>query len=251
MCHTLNTKGGIFLSLCVMALQEQIISCPSGPVLHRYLCHYKPRAVGSDKLSESLLRFKQGYSLDLQAWTECAQTVLTSVLDRTTTLVRALSHQEILITNPPYTPLDLLGSKLAHQCSGKYTPQCLLKKRTTKPLKLFSRAERQNELNQVYQVNPELISTSSNTIMILDDILTSGTTIRAIAEAFFQVAPEKVISAFTLAYTENSASLNDKLILRSFTYQWDQHTGWAPAEESTNYYGALSTLKQKIFNDAF
>lgn len=237
--------------LYVMALQEQIISCPSGPVLHRYLCHYKPRAVGSDKLSESLLRFKQGYPVDLQAWTECAQAALANNLDKQTTIIRALSHQELTVINPPYTSLDILASRLAFQCAGQYLPQGLVKQRPTIPMKMLSRAERKKELHHVYTVGQKLISSSCRAILVLDDILTSGSTVGAIIEALNAVVTNKSISVFTLAYTEKYASLNDQLNLESYTYQWDHVSGWAPVGEPEEFYGAVSSLKQKILNNSF
>lgn len=234
-----------------MALQEQIISCPSGPVLHRYLCHYKPKATGADKLSESLLRFKCGYPVDLQAWTACAQASLASFLDQHTLLIRALSHQELVIVNPPYTSLDILGSRLAYQCGGRYFPQGLVKQRSTLPLKTLSRAARKKELHEVYTIQHQLVSDSCSAILILDDILTSGATTCAILGTLREAGIRKPISVFTLAYTEKYIPLDDHLNLRSYTYQWDQASGWTQAEESAEYYGAVSALKQKILNDSF
>lgn len=234
-----------------MALQERIIASPSGPVVHHYLCHYKPRAVGADKLSESLLRFKQGYPVDLQAWTECAQAALVTVLDPQTTIIRALSHKELTIINPPYTSLDILASRLAFQCAGQYLPQGLAKQRPTMPMKMLSRAERKKELHHVYTVGQKLIFSSCEAILVLDDILTSGSTVGAILEALDAAVTGKSISVFTLAYTEKYALLNDRLNLESYTYQWDHVSGWNQMEESADYYGEVSGLKQKILNDSF
>lgn len=206
--------------------------------------------VGADKLSESLLRFKRGYPTDLLAWTECAQAELAPVLDQHTIIMRALSHQELIILNPPYNSLDILASRLAFQCAGQYLPQGLVKQRPTKPMKSLSRAERKKELQQVYMVKENLISSSCQAILVLDDILTSGSTVGAIIEALNAVT-DKSISVFTLAYTEKYTSLNDQLNLESYTYQWDHVSGWAPVGESEEFYGTVSSLKQKILNNSF
>jgi predicted amidophosphoribosyltransferase len=234
-----------------MALQERIIACSSGPVVHRYLCHYKPKATGADKLSESLLRFKCGHPVDLQAWTACAQASLASILDQHTLLIRALSHQELIVVNPPYTSLDILGSRLAHQCGCRYFPQGLVKQRSTLPLKTLSRDARKKELHQVYTIQYPLVSHSTSAILILDDILTSGTTACAILGALRAAGIRKPISVFTLAYTEKYIPLDDHLNLQSYTSQWDQASGWTQVEESVEYYGAVSRLKQKILDDSF
>lgn len=52
-----------------MALHQQFLK---GTLNHYYLCHYKSKAAGSDRLSQSLLRFKSGCDVDVDAWSSCA-----------------------------------------------------------------------------------------------------------------------------------------------------------------------------------
>lgn len=223
-----------------MALQSQLLF---GNLLHYYLCHYKSKAAGSDRLSHSLLRFKSGCAVDVEAWCSCAVEELSKLsLLEDTLVLRALASSEF--TAQEESGLDRLGARLQQELKFYYQPALLSKSRITRPLKQLSKTERGPELADAY-----LFSTPYNiewsTVLILDDILTTGATMHAITTAIRQKLPEIQVLGFTLALSEKTAPLNTSISLQSNAYKWQQPGGWIMQETDPDYI-SLESLKTAI-----
>ncbi|MBN8650625.1 MAG: hypothetical protein J0L67_04325 [Cytophagales bacterium] len=224
-----------------MAMQSQLLF---GNQSHYYLCHYKSKAAGSDRLSQSLLRFKSGCDVDVEAWCSCAVEELKKLsLPENTLVLRVLSSSEV--TTQEVTGLDRLGARLQQELKVHYQPALLSKTRTTRPVKQLSRAERSTELADAYLFNtPYNIELEWSTVLVLDDILTTGATLQAITKAIRQKLPKIQVLGFTLAFSERTAPLNTTISLQSNAYKW-QPGGWIMQETDPDYI-SLESLKTAI-----
>lgn len=232
-----------------MGLQIQKLEFNSEEFTHYYLCQYRPLSVGLDDLSRSILNFKCGRQPDVEAWTECSVSELEQVhIKKDCLILRVLSSTEKIINDASDTPLDYLGIQVAKNLNAHYIPSLLKKTRATSQVKFLSLAERAAELSDVY-VFDTLNSDVPSQVLILDDILTTGTTVQAVIHAIRSVWHSCPIQIFTLASTDYHAKLNMSVQLSSYAYAWEIEKGWKVAEDESKYSSELASLKSKIFAD--
>ncbi|PZR26808.1 MAG: hypothetical protein DI538_26210 [Azospira oryzae] len=105
------------------------------------------------------------------------------------------------------------------------------------------------ELNEVYQFRPNEAAHDQH-YLILDDILTTGTTAFAIARAIVDVEKDARITIFTLAKVDYDTQLNETLMFYNEMYHWENRNGWEVNEEELKY-NQLQSLKNKILKDEF
>lgn len=234
-----------------MSLQCEFLEHHSEIFNHYYLCHYRPQAHGLDELSKSLLNFKRGWPLDVAAWTECSISELCKIgINKGCLILRALNSNEIAV-DKPNSPLDDLGRKIASALKGDYIPECLVKRRRVRKLSLLSRTERELELSDNYVFDGTRAKRYYSEILILDDILTSGTTLRSIIDAIRLAFPTCLVQSFTLASTDKQARLNQSIHLSSIGYEWKSEKGWLIVEDKPADYSQIGRLKSKILTDSF
>ena len=201
-----------------MRLQETTIFFQRNRYRHYYLCHYLPLCSGIDTLSRSLLKFKRGSQPDLANWIDRTLRGFLEApapLPPNTLLIRALRHQETRPVSDPPSSLDQLGYALARQLSTAYLPHLLYKTHTTPLNQALTREERTAGLQDVYQVDPTALLTTPTpgsailpatptpptSILLLDDILTTGATILSILQPLKNAFPDCTVTIFTLAKT--------------------------------------------------
>jgi predicted amidophosphoribosyltransferase len=181
---------------------------------HFYLCPYLPLTAGQDALSHSLLNFKQRIQPDLDAWIDCSVQLLGALpFSPDTIILRALRHDETTARIDFPSALDLLGNSLATHLRCRYLPTLLSKSRPTLSGKYLTRRGRRSQLQDVYQListPPSPMSgaadpapgahnlTPSTPFLLIDDILTTGTTMRALIGTLRRHYPECPIKTFTL-----------------------------------------------------
>jgi hypothetical protein len=106
-----------------MGLQIQHLEYKSEEFTHYFLCHYRPLSVGLDDLSRSLLNFKGGRQLDVEAWTDCSISELEKVpIKKDSLILRVLSSTEKIIHSVNDTPLDYLGKQVSEKFNACYSP---------------------------------------------------------------------------------------------------------------------------------
>lgn len=220
---------------------------------HYYLCNYKPVRAGADKMSQSLVKFKQGVQFHVDAWSECAvQELVKNNLASSDKIIRARSSAEFGESKDDDSPLSLLCRKLANAVGGVYEENLLLKTRATVPLKGLSLRERELEMKDVYQFNADKLKQFKNqSIMLVDDIYTSGTTVRAILRALLLFKAKLKVTIFTLAYTDYAAELNKQNTFAAGPYQFVPDIGWSMVAESDEHLFELPLLKRMILTDNF
>jgi ATP-dependent DNA helicase RecQ len=167
-----------------------------------YLAHYKPRSRGgNDRLSSYLLSFKDGNKDAVKHWIQYAKGEFKKSELKFDVVIRALGSQEISYT--PGHPLDELGQEIARLTKAKYTPQILQKKHANEPLKRLSAAGRHEALRGIFNFDPGSIAENAK-ILIIDDVITTGATIKEICRTIKASRPDVVTHLFTLTKTYDS-----------------------------------------------
>jgi predicted amidophosphoribosyltransferase len=211
-----------------MGLLTSKIKCGDTRFTHFYLCPYLPLTAGADALSKSLLKFKQRIQPDLNAWIDCSAQLLGQLFfSPDTIIIRPLRHDETFARPEFPSALDLLGLSLATHLRCRYLPTLLTKSRPTLPNKHLTRHERTSQLRDVYQLTPipaspaaarsPALAPATTPFLLIDDILTTGATMRALIGAIRHVYPDCPIRAFTLTradYTQRAALTPAGTLLR-------------------------------------
>jgi predicted amidophosphoribosyltransferase len=222
--HGLNIQFSVIL----IVLHTTSIDYFNSSFRHYYLCDYLPLSAGKDTISRSLLKFKHRTQPDFSTWIGCALETLHEIsLTPDTIILRALHHDEMTISVFP-TALDFLGHALAGHFGCRYLPSLLRKSRPARPCKELSRRQRKTELRGIYSLDPAALpATSANPyselplpvsaapsrvlspnppFLLIDDILTTGTTIRMIIRPLRRTFPLSLIRIFTLARANDAPS---------------------------------------------
>ena len=185
-----------------MGLQETSIFFQKTRYRHYYLCRYLPLTSGIDTISRSLLKFKRGAQPDLDNWLTRAITSFKAkpvTLPPDTIIIRALHHKETRAAEPRLTSLDLLGQTLATHFHFPYLPGLLHKTRPTTRIQGLTRIQRQTELQDVYYLSPTPPIPAAPSLLLIDDILTTGATAGTIIHTLRNTCPTADITLFTLA----------------------------------------------------
>ena len=248
-----------------MGLQTKSILYQHSFYPHHYLCNYLPVSAGRDTLSRSLLKFKHGLQPDLDGWIDCSLELLAALpFPEGTIILRALQHDETIVQEEGPASMDFLGQALATCFHCHYQPALLRKSRITQPNKGLSRGQRRTELNDVYTLADPAITpgpgdqpalTSLHPLpappfLIIDDILTTGTTARMIIRAIRRHYPRSPLRVFTLAKADYDPTLNYSTPLRGQNYHLHQGIGWQVDEDEADYYSG-ENLRKWILADIF
>jgi orotate phosphoribosyltransferase-like protein len=165
-----------------------------------YLSYYfKAHSDKEDFTSQKLLAFKDGLEPWTSKWIAIARNLNWSKF-HCDLIIRVLNSEETGVTSS--TSLDRLGVELSGKGIAAYVPSCLYKIRPTRPLKFLKREERFDEINEVYRYKQT--SEKCSSILLLDDILTTGTSIREIRRAVEQVNGPTYLALFVLGKTYDS-----------------------------------------------
>jgi len=169
-----------------------------------FLVHrFPPNTTYEDGYTDYIKRFKNNDKLIIDAWSVVVSKEINNHI-KCEYLVRVLGHNELTATND--LPLDILCNQIENNCGIEYLKKALTKKRKTKQ---FSKARlgvsgRKAELEDNYSFSYAGI-TKNPTILLIDDVSTSGTTANSIAKAIKIQLPEAKITFLALGQTTNPA----------------------------------------------
>lgn len=190
-----------------------------------YLCGYIPGRLGSDGLSGSILAFKEGTPREMAMWTAFAVEAFAQLdIDPDDLILRALSHSETEVDNESdsRSPLGTLCRSLADVYGCTYRNDILAKRRPTRRLRSLGRDDRWKELNGEYTIDREGSRLDFRKVWLVDDVITTGATARAIWKACLSPWPDMVLQVFALARTAHVPGTNDGLELESPGFAWKE-----------------------------
>jgi len=111
-------------------------------------------------------------------------------------IVRALGSSELAAQ--VNGPLDRLCEAIAQQSGATYAPELLMKTRTTRTLQgLGGRMGHRKELAGAYEFQGSGVKPDSR-ILVIDDIMSTGSTLEAVGSAIKKALPNSEIVAFVL-----------------------------------------------------
>lgn len=104
-----------------------------------------------------------------------------------------------------YNQVDLVARPLAHELGWEYVPQALWKTRETRSQVGLSISQRNENVRNVYQADPAKVKRKS--ILLVDDVSTTGSTINSGTEALLSAGAQEVY-ALTIARALSHHDLN-------------------------------------------
>lgn len=172
----------------------------AGLVEAYHLLYYMPDRNDVTDWTDRILNFKSKSNID--DYNLITELVANAVLDLNLHfdyVTRVLRHNETeALVNAPI--IDFV-KRIANVANATYCPQLLNKNRTTRSLHtLPTLKERQEEIRDVFFVNDDL-NLNGKTLLIIDDITTSCTTITEMVKTLKKKWPEINIYLLCLART--------------------------------------------------
>ena len=196
----------------------------SGYVSVKHLGYYfKTHDSRFDEISKLLLNFKDGNREAIKLWVKYATKTLGPYIPswpggKKTIIVRALGHSELRASGTK--SLDVLANVFMEVFGGQcvYKPTWIYKTHEIPSLKGLTRDGRHQALGSVYahiSLKPDDSKLPLNYI-ILDDVITTGSTLHAIRDAIKNKVPNSRIYAFGLCRTyddfRNPPNINSDLL---------------------------------------
>lgn len=175
---------------------------------HFYLGYYK------GDIRKKLLDFKNGNPRAIDRW---HKVLLQSAeqLPPIDYVVRALGHNELVATEA--APLHTLSKNLAQKIGANYVPELLKKKRSNEKMTALSASDRKRVIHDVYTASLESLPDKTR-ILILDDVLTTGSTLNEISRAIHEAKPEAKVYFLTLVKTQRGELGPEMLAQNSSLY---------------------------------
>jgi ComF family protein len=104
-----------------------------------------------------------------------------------------------------YNQVGLVAQPLAYELGLEYAPQALWKARETRSQVGLTISQRHENVSQAYQANPSAVKRKS--ILLMDDVATTGSTISACTEALLSADAHEIF-ALTIARALSHHDLN-------------------------------------------
>jgi len=104
-----------------------------------------------------------------------------------------------------YNQVGLVARPLAYEVGLTYAPGALWKSRETRSQVGLSVSQRRDNVHGAYQANPEVVKRKS--ILLMDDVATTGSTIQSCAETLL-LAGAREVYALTIARALSHHDLN-------------------------------------------
>jgi predicted amidophosphoribosyltransferase len=186
-----------------MELMKRKLRHESGREFNLYhLCYYLSKNTTRDNHQKLILDFKNNQEHAVRhCIIEAIENLQHLGIDEDTLILRALSSNETKAGQYTSKGLWRLGTSLSWVFDCDHFPSLIYKKRVTEPIKNLGIAERKAELEQVYAVDGNIVDLNEKKVLLIDDVVTTGTTACAIISAILKVYPRTRIEVFSLAWT--------------------------------------------------
>jgi len=116
-------------------------------------------------------------------------------------ILRALGCNETKRDQYLSKGLYRLGVSLSWVFNCDHFPGIIYKKKISEPLKSLGIKERKAALEGVYAADNNITNLNGRKVLLIDDVVTTGTTVCAIISAILKIFPETKIEVFALAWT--------------------------------------------------
>jgi hypothetical protein len=167
--------------------------------------HHAARNGRLDSISQCVQDFRSGTEPQTSRWLSLIKE-LAGDSGTYDVVVRALGSYETSVGRG--SPLDRLCELIARHSDSHYQPARLTKTRITRKLQgLGGRAAHQKELVGAYAFDG-LGLRSDARILVIDDLISTGATLEAIAAAIHAALPAAVVSGFVLSKAGTASSSN-------------------------------------------
>jgi hypoxanthine phosphoribosyltransferase len=187
-----------------------------------FLCGYKP-GDSQNALAWSIWNFKFGKKQEIDLWMDFAiEGLLGLDISSDAILIRPLSNSDVDAgkIGYEYMPLSKLCKQVEKHFGASFHPELLVKNRETQSLKTLGLMDRKKELHEVYQINTDLSRLKFRKIWLIDDVLTTGTTAKAIWAELSVIWPDVDFNIFALARNTQGTVNDDDLELSGSKYRW-------------------------------
>lgn len=226
----------------------------------QHLAYYFPSSHGreSDTISNHILQFKDNQEPFVTKWIDLIISEIDS-LPLVDFIVRVLGSNETSASGN--TSLDKLGRAMAEATDAKYCPTWVEKTRQTQPLKFMSKAARQNELDGIFTFsikgekrgNPRIRIGGRRFVkfMIIDDVTTTGSTIKELYRTIHKKYPKCSVYAFVLGKTFDlwvDGEANNNKLLKRFNVASIDGDGPAGVEIQVTSEGKREYVPKKGFS---
>jgi predicted amidophosphoribosyltransferase len=152
-----------------------------------------------DPISQSILKFKECDNLTVNAWCYFVVSVFSGIKFKIDLILRMQSSHEI--TSDKMHPLSQIGYSLEQNLdNAKFSPDLLFKTRSVNALHRMSSSNRKQEIKGAYAYKG-FDDVRCPNILVIDDILTTGTSMREVSRAIKKIQPNCNIFNFTLLKT--------------------------------------------------
>jgi hypothetical protein len=165
--------------------------------------HHALRDGPKDTVSQYLRDFNDGVEPQTSRWISFAAPLICSA-GPFDVIVRVLRSGELSASGT--SALDRLCTAIALQSGAIYSPERLVKTRTTRTLQgLGGRAAHRKELAGAYAFEGSAVKAGAR-ILVVDDILTTGSTLEIVASAIKKSLPDAGVVGFVLGKTDGTSS---------------------------------------------
>lgn len=122
-------------------------------------------------------------------------------------ICRALSHNETYpIKNQP---LDIFCRSLSKKLNILYFDEFLIKKHINEKLTYLSKINRVNQINNNYYCNKKIKLKNDPVILVIDDVITTGSSANEIIRSILNFRPEAIIYFIAISKTVDNIHAND------------------------------------------
>ena len=146
------------------------------------LAYYVPGHQDKTIVSDRLLDFKRNNVSVISKWNRWVSVEFRNLLENGVSfdfVLRALGSSEL--SAAMNRPLDSVGQTIASICGSKYVPRTISKTHPSSPLHtLNSLEERRIALDNIYQIESQHVNFNFQRVLIIDDVSTTGTTLKSI-----------------------------------------------------------------------
>jgi len=174
-----------------------------------HLAYYTPGYWPSGSLSSLILNFKDNKKDSVDKWSRWAKDELAKNNFSFNFIIRALRSTETQVSG--LQGLDALGGYLAQNLNAIYCPEVLKKIRITTSMHTLNKAKREESIHGAYIVADRKYNFRNKNILIIDDVCTSGTTVKEMVRSLKEVWPSGRYYFFCLGKTKRSWTANDNI----------------------------------------